>query len=432
MGELRNAEPLEVASLGLRLRQTAAAVADVRPARGPASWRGRAADAFGLRLAGVARVLPRIEEAYDDAGQALLAYARALEDAQVLCRRAAALRHEADRLSALSTMPGPDPGDALRMDADRWAAQASELHDAAARRATAELLAIAASAPRARRGAGQDRFWSDSRTSVWSQLAGAAGLVVTAGEALGGNRAARDELVSVAKQSWRVWEPFVELYQQLDDDRGGLAVGGAVALVGGRGLGGKVPGAGPPKPDGFLKGIRTGELTVDDISRAWDEAHAEVALRERILSLRGVPLPSVEQLVSGKVDLAHHEAYPGSHTIQKHVGKSVAFLRARLRLEGVTEGGRSTFTDLARAEAAVADALARSADAVRAFAASDVPKLNVVVRNRMSGGGTVLRADGSWGAPVYVHVVLRKLSDGSVLIETAMLRETWTRALTGR
>ena len=105
-----------------------------------------------------------------------------------------------------------------------------------------------------------------------------------------------------------MWEPFVNLYQQLEDDRGGLAVGSAVALLGGKGVAGKGLGAGPAKPDGFLKGVRTGELTVDDVSRAWDEAHAEVALRERILSLRGVPLPSAEQLVRGKVDLAHHEA----------------------------------------------------------------------------------------------------------------------------
>ena len=192
MGELRNAEPLEVASLGLRLRQAAAAVGGVRAVPAPTSWRGRTGIAFAVRLARVDRVVPSIEKAYDDAGQVLLRYARALEDAQALSVRAAALRVEADRLSALSTVPGPDPGDALRMDADRWSSEAAEVHDAAARRAVAELSVIADSAPRARPGAGQERFWSDAGASVWGQVVGAAGLVMAAGEALGGNRAARD------------------------------------------------------------------------------------------------------------------------------------------------------------------------------------------------------------------------------------------------
>ena len=80
----------------------------------------------------------------------------------------------------------------------------------------------------------------------------------------------------------------------------------------------------------------------------------------------------------------------------------------------------------------MADALARSAEAVRAFAAGDDHKLNVVVRLRGLGVGSVLRADGSWGVPNYVHVALRKLDDGSVRIHTAMLRETWAEELTGR
>jgi Bacterial CdiA-CT RNAse A domain len=425
MGDLLAADPLEIASLGLRLLRAASAVGDVRPVEVPSSWRGRTAEVVGGRLCAVAGALPRIEQAYDDSGRALLLHARAVEDARVLARRAADLRAEADRMSALSTLSGPDPGDALRMTAARWEAQAAEMHDAAVRRCVAVLDEVAASAPPVRRGVAGERFRADAAGSVWGELSGLAFSAVTAGEALGGNRAARDELVSVAKESWRVWEPFVELYQQLDDDRGGLLVGGAIGLVGIKGL--RLGDPSQAKASGFLKGIREGELTVDDLTDAWDQAHAEAALQDRVLRLRGVLLPSVEELVSGRVDLAHHEAH-GGHTLSRHVGKSLAFLRARLRLERSTDGERSTFTDLATAERLVADALARNADAVRAFASgSGKPDLNVIARLQRSGAGTVLRADGSWGVPQLVHVLLRRDEHGNVRVHTAMLRETWHR-----
>jgi Bacterial CdiA-CT RNAse A domain len=334
MGDLLTAEPLEIASLGVRLMRAASAVADLRPVALPSSWRGRTAEVVGGRLCAVSAKVPRIERAYDDSGRALLLYARAAEDAQSLARKAADLRREADRLSALSPMPGPDPGDALRMTAARWEAEAQDLHDAAARRAIAVLDEVAASAPPARRRAAGERFRADLGTSVWSQVSGLAGLVVTAGEALGGNRAARDELVSVAKESWRVWEPFVDLYQQLDDGRGGLAVGSSLGFIGAKGA------IRPGRPS--AKG--THDL-VDDIKVARGEARQESRVRF-LIDLLGVirrPYRPGDQ----SIGIYAHEAMNG-HAVRQHVAKSFVFLRWRADTD---KGGRaSSFYDARTAQ----------------------------------------------------------------------------------
>jgi Bacterial CdiA-CT RNAse A domain len=315
MGGLLAAEPLEIASLGLRLLRASAAVAAARPVELPSSWRGRTAEVIGGRMCAVARVLPRIEEAYDDSGRALLLYAGAVEDAQALARRAADLRAEADRLSALSTWSGPDPGDALRMTAARWEVQAAEMHDAAVRRCVAVLDEVAQSAPRVRAGVAGERFRADAAGSVWGQLTGLAGLAVNAGEALGGNRAARDELVSVAKESWRVWEPFVDLYQQLDDGRGGLAVGSAMGFLGGKGA------IRPVRPSaGGTHG------RVDDVDVARDEARQEAVMRHVMHVLGTVARPW--RPGDATFGLFAHEAMNG-HAVRQHVAKSLAFVRWR-------------------------------------------------------------------------------------------------------
>ena len=363
MGDLLTIEPLEIASLGLRLVRAASAVADLRPVALPSSWRGRTAEVVGGRLCAVSAKVPRIERAYDDSGRALLLYARDAEDAQSLARKAADLRREADRLSALSPMPGPDPGDALRMTAARWEAEARDLHDAAARRAIAVLDDVAASAPPARRRAAGERFRSDLGTSVWSQVSGLAGLVVTAGEALGGNRAARDELVSVAKQSWRVWEPFVDLYQQLDDGRGGLALGGALGLVGAKGA---IKPVHNPRPS-------TKNL-VHDVDLAHSEALQEGAVRDLIdeLGIEGRPYRDGDT----SMDLLGHEAMNG-HSIRQHVGKSLAFLR--WRADQPRPASASSFSSLQQAQKLLDELVRRHADQLQQFLALEVGDYRPIV-----------------------------------------------------
>jgi hypothetical protein len=397
---LAQARPWEVASLGLRLLQASSAVADAQSAAlsSPAlRWRGRAAEAFEGRLGRVARLLPNVEEAYDAAARVLLRYAVELEECSLLARRAAERRVDADRLSAASSLPGPDPGEALRWEAARWEAQAEALHDAASRRAVAELRELTAAAPEARDGASRDRFWSDVRSSVSGQVASTGALFVTSADALAGNRAARDDLVAVAKQSWRVWEPFAEVWQQLDDDRGGLAVGSAGGLIG-------LKGVGPVRP-GTLNLVRPVDL-------AWSEARQENGLRHLVDKL-------------GLVQAAYRPGDAGmtlygqegvrSHGVRQHVSKSHAFVR--WRADNHPSGAASSFPDGRVGQEALDEVFRRHRADVDQLYFSDVGSyLPIVIdMGKLIGTGFV-KGDPDLRSTSRVYAGFRREQAGVVLV----------------
>jgi hypothetical protein len=230
-------------------------------------------------------------------------------------------------------------------------------------------------------------------------------------------RAGRHALLESA-QVWRAW---LEAVRDAREGRPGLAVG---ALAGG-GLG-PVVRALPHPPrikstkDPFLNGVEEGRLTVDDLDAAWDQAHAARALQERVLALRRVPLPGVEALLAGPVNLAHHEAHRG-HTIQRHVAVRLETLRVRLDLEAAGEptATRSSFPDLDTAEELVRRVLVARANRVRGLLASPIAGRRVL-RLPVEPVGTVLRQDGTIVAGREVVVVLVE-RDGELRVQTAYL-----------
>ncbi len=106
-------------------------------------------------------------------------------------------------------------------------------------------------------------------------------------------------------------------------------------------------------------------------------------------------------------DLAHDEAQ-GGHTIARHVGRSDADLRARLRRDpGISAA--STYTDLPAAEHAIADALAASGGTVRRWEGRSGSRPNLVVDYTASAPvGRTLRRGARASEPcAHAVVVLR-------------------------
>lgn len=124
-------------------------------------------------------------------------------------------------------------------------------------------------------------------------------------------------------------------------------------------------------------------------------------------------------------DLARHESRRGGadglgHTIARHVGKSVAWLRQRLADEPGTWTA-STFADLRTAEYAVSATVRAHLQQVRHWLESApmgaVTELDKTFEQCL---GTVVKATGDVTGGYRVRVVLRKVS-GGVVVHTAYL-----------
>jgi hypothetical protein len=397
VGDLLSADPWSVASLALRLGRAADAVADAVDADlSVGEWRGAAARAFEGRLAAVLSRLPAVEAAYADASRVVLRYAAELEDAQLEARRARALQEQADALNPPSPT-GPHASEALHEQARRRRELADERHDDAARRAAAALRELADDAPRARRGAGRERFWSDARTSLWEEVAGMASLVTTAADALTGNRAARDELGAVLKESWRVWEPLVEVWHQLQDDRGGLAVGSAGGLFGFRGV----------------RPVTAGERDlVGPVELAQEEAAQEHRLRSLVARL-GLVLRAYHPGDSG-MSLYGHEGLRG-HGVRQHVAKSRAFMR--WRADTHPGGASSTFPNGVTAQRALDEVVRRERVAIDRLFSRDVgSRLHVVVDMGRKVGEGFVKDDADLRSASRVYAQFRREPAGVVLV----------------
>ena len=86
----------------------------------------------------------------------------------------------------------------------------------------------------------------------------------------------------------------------------------------------------------------------------------------------------VARVRAGRVELARHEALPGSrlggHTIEKHIGKSEAELRARL-IAKPSIPAATTFTSLQVAERAVAQVASPRPRSVASLTTVDAPEI---------------------------------------------------------
>ncbi len=113
-------------------------------------------------------------------------------------------------------------------------------------------------------------------------------------------------------------------------------------------------------------------------------------------------------------DLAADEAQ-GGHTLERHVGRSDADLRERLRRERRISAA-STWTDRATAEEVVAAALARERQRVERWAARTGPRSNLALDWEGDGGrvlGRSLRRGARAPVPCFdAVVVLRWNGDG--------------------
>ena len=397
MGDLLSADPWSVASLAVRLGRASDAVADAVDADlSVGQWRGEAARAFETRLASVLSRLPAVEAAYADASRVLLRYAAELEDAQLEARRARALQEQADAVRS-SSPTGPHASEGLREQARRRRELADELHDDAARRVAAALRDLAGDAPRARGGAGRERFWSDARSSVWDEVSGTASLVATAADALTGNRAARDELGAVLKESWRVWEPLVEVWHQLQDDRGGLALGSAGGVLGLKGV----------------RPVRAGERDlVGPVELAQEEAAQEHRLRSLVAQL-GLVLRPYHPGDSG-MSLYGHEGLRG-HGVRQHVAKSRAFMR--WRADTHPGGAASSFPNGATAQRALDEIVRRERTAIDRLFGRDVgSRLDVVVDMGRKVGEGFVKDDADVRSASRVYAQFRREPAGVVLV----------------
>ncbi|MDT7548383.1 MAG: hypothetical protein QOE84_777, partial [Actinomycetota bacterium] len=283
-------------------------------------WRGPAACSFDATLAGLRRQLGEVESAHQEAAEAVGAYARALADAVASAQRADAMEREADELSAsfrrasaaaAAPLCGPDPGEGLRAAAARLRAEAAGQEEIAASWAAAKLDGLAKRAPHAPRFAGSTRFLDDFAGAVGSSFLGLAQMGVLAGESLGiGGHAAgaRRDLWASVKDSVKVWQPVQDMWHDLTGGRPGSAVGAAagMALTRKSGLGGHVR-------------HRVRDIADDGtIFDHWRTGAPADGLMRR----------SATQVGRRGVVLRNEEAR-GGHAIEKHVGKTDAYLRSR-------------------------------------------------------------------------------------------------------
>ncbi|MCC8391207.1 hypothetical protein LJ656_01285 [Paraburkholderia sp. MMS20-SJTR3] len=136
------------------------------------------------------------------------------------------------------------------------------------------------------------------------------------------------------------------------------------------------------------------------------KAQADVASRIGMLVDLAVPFGfassikavRVARITSGRIDLQMHEAKSGSrlggHTIEKHVGRTEAQLRERLRLEPERRVV-SSFRDLSAAQWAISQVMENNASRISGWARSNPDQLLILKQNvgRKVGYG-IVRATG--------------------------------------
>ena len=375
-----------------------------------------------------------VRVAYDAACDVLLRYAPALESARDGARVAYAVTAGAQEQRLGLLVSGGLLGSAAEAELARGAALAARAEQdqaLAAGVAVSALRDLAALAPPPRPGA--NRFASQALTGLRDALLAPAELAATAWGALPsvGSSAdrvsARRELRAQAEAMVQPWMAVEQMLQQVRDGQGGAAFGAAAGMAfthkfGVKAKDARLFGTHGALDDAVMRAVRNAGTDVAE--GAWILEREQRLLLQDLLRLYGVRLPSAEELLSRPVDLQHHEAH-GGHTILKHVGRDVAFLRRRQdSMGGDSRPEVSSFAHLRDAEAAVTAVLegGQNARLLREWARSGRPGLELTLTDPLAGLATVVATDGSTGSAEVLVVRLKRLPSGSICINTVFAR----------
>ena len=439
-------QPVEVMRCGVIFGQVAEQVQGaIGQARRASSvrWAGRPSERFQVQLAELAGRMQVVAVSHDSACDVLLRYSRALEPVRELALRSEALRLEADSLVLLREMaPYVDPVDLRLQEADLRARAGSLLQEAqlreydASRLCARQLRELAQDAPQVR-GAALNRFASEGVVGFGQGVKGLGVLVADLVRSVPGvgsadsRDQARDALWEQAKVLAQPWTMVEQLLDELTGEHPGYVVGSLASAVVVR-----VP---PVSKTSRLFGtydrmpaevltaliVRAGGEP-RDLTRVngWVWARAQQTFRDEMRRLKSVPAPTLQQLIDGKLDLLHQEAL-GGHTLYKHVGRDVAFLRKRQLAE--TRGRRepsqaSSFLDEAEAQMLIQRALQLEGNQARLrdFELSDRKDISLVAPAQ--GHGVLVASTGAVLPTASVFVELRRAPDGSVRVERAFLQ----------
>lgn len=332
-------------------------------------WVGRAQERYQQRLGRLAHDLVGLRSAFDTACDALLSYGQALSGLQPLAE-------EADRLTAVG-----DETLLSRVDGLRWEATQGELNAAAQLVFVLDQLTARAPASGAGATARHDasnfalgmQDWFTSWGSMASALAGSLPGVGSAHD----RAKAREELGDAAAEMAQPWKQVQDLVDAIRNGMGFRALGGisaaAVFRVPGRkdSWAVRMFGTHDEMTDAMLTVMRRGAAAGDDVLESWAAQRVQAELVAELKRLDRVRLPSLATLLADGVNLVHHEAKDG-HTMIRHIGRDIDFLRERqredVRMAGVIKRVGS-FDTLDQAEALVDDVLRANAQVVKDYLA---------------------------------------------------------------
>lgn len=397
-------------------------------------WEGPPSERYQQQLHGVVGGLGRVADALTEAGDAVLRYARAVADARDLALRARAAEEEADALALERTMlagiPAPVADESVpRQRAAVLRARADQAHALAASQCAAVLRRLADEAPHAR-GLGTRHAVAGFADGFLGGLRGIPALVEDVAQALTGDDGAAHRLVGAAKGMlpWTQAEDLLHLLREHDYGELAGSLSSVLVLRGRSGLAVERYGAHDALHEAVLWGVRRGGArgaSLEEI-RAWVAHHAQAEFLQELLRLEREPLPSLERLVSDPVDLVLHEAH-GGHTLLRHIGRDVDYLRERQRLEEGPHGRvpKSSFFDIDEAERVVTSALksirpgGAAWQGIEAWLADGTSGPYVIRTSLQEPAGLLLDSQGRLSEPSHSMVLLQKRKDGSVYINTA-------------
>jgi len=241
--------------------------------------------------------------------------------------------------------------------------------------------------------------------------------------------AARHQVVETVEDALHPWKQVQELYDALTDGHAWYASGqvAGAALFRFRGARGSAVGrfgTHDALPNRVMLALDRGAraLEADGPVDVWLAEHLRREFVRALQTFENMPLPLLDDLELHGVDLVHQEA-AGGHTLQRHVGRDVDFLRDRQREEYGPDGNPraySSFATLDEAERLVTDALRANLPGIRAFLADPHQTRVRILAPLEHGAGTVLDARGELTDASEVAVVLTKV-DGTVRVQTAYL-----------
>lgn len=447
---LREVRPEELLRAGALFGEVAEVLGDTAvrcQASGDVSWVGPPTWQYKKQLHAVVRDLRRMQGAYDEACDALLSYSRALEPVRELAVQADLLDAHAGDLQVRSGQPvsigvfltvAPEV-ELARSRAAVLRREAEEREHTASTRLAAVLMHLAELAPH---NGGWSRAAHSASDFVTAATGSVRGTFSLAGDAYlslpmmgtaAERAAARRRLWEAAGQMAKPWLAVEDALARLRDHEYATLAGEVVpSLV----LRSRVPlsrrtslfGWHDDLPLPVMRALRLSERAGPlEETRAWVDAHANREFLEQAKRFAGLPAPSVDALLRDGVDLVQQEAL-GGHTIYKHVGRDVEFLRRRQLLEakpGKSPLRASSFLDQAEAELLINRALRQPASLtpLRELASGVLPEAVLTLRADAIGHGVLLAPTGTVVQTRFVVVEFKRRLDGSVFLNRAFLED---------